>query len=364
MKALFIALFILLISISVPALAQNYALKVGMTTRSFSDQTRINWARTAPRPLLTMVWYPADEDAVEQEITIGAPDKPLFISGRAARDAKVLSSKKRYPLIVLSHGGGGAALQMMWLGEYLASRGFIVAAANHHGATGAEDRYLAQGFILWWERSRDLTVTIDKMLADREFGQRIDKNKIGVAGFSVGGTTAVSVAGGIFNPSAFEKFCASLERDANCNLQPESPISLEEFNKIKDKDAVIVESLRRARNSYLDQRVKAVFAIAPALGGGFTAEDLATVKIPVQIVVGENDAQAAPKTNAELFHRLIKNSKLTILLGKVGHYTFLSECTSEGENLLPICRDAEGVNRAIVHKQVSEMALKFFRKNL
>ena len=360
MKTFFVLILFLCF---IPVWAQKPVFKVGMKVRSFADESRTDWTGTAGRPLLTMIWYPAEAEAEEKEITIGAPDKPLFISGRAARDAKVLPSKKRYPLVVLSHGGGGAALQMMWLGEYLASRGFVVAAANHHGATGAEDRYTAQGFILWWERSRDLTVTIDKMLADREFGALIDKNKIGVAGFSIGGTTAISVAGGIFNPSAFEKFCASKERDANCNLQPESPMTLEDFNKIKDKDAVIVESLKRARNSYLDKRVKAIFAIAPALGGGFTAGDLAAIKIPVQIVVGESDTQAAPKTNAELFHRLIKNSKLTILPNKVGHYTFLSECTPDGKNLLPICRDAETVNRAAVHKEVGEMAFEFFRKN-
>ena len=312
-----------------------------------------------------MIWYPAETGATEQEITIGAPDKPLFISGRAAREAKVLPGKKRYPLIILSHGGGGAALQMMWLSEYLASRGFIVAAANHHGATAAEDQYTAQGFILWWERSRDLTVMIDKMLADEKFGKLIDKNKIGVAGFSIGGTTALSIAGGIFNPSAFEKFCASKERDANCDLQPESPISLEDFDKIKDKDAVVVASLKRARNTYLDKRIKAVFAIAPALGGGFTAEDLTPIKISVEIVVGTGDRQAPAKTNAELFHRSIKNSKLVILSGDVGHYVFLSECTLVGKEQLPqICLDAKTVNRAAVHREVGEMAFKFLRKNL
>lgn len=360
-----LSFILVLLFISAPAFAQKKAeFKVGMTTRLFTDQSRTNWTGDAPRPLLTTVWYPASKDATEQEITIGAPDKPLFISGRAARNAKVLPSKKRYPLIVLSHGGGGAALQMMWLGEYLAKRGYIVAAANHHGATAAEDQYTAQGFILWWERSRDLTVTIDKMLADEEFGKLINRDKIGVAGFSVGGTTAISIAGGIFNPQAFENFCGSPQRDANCNLQPEAPMSLADFDKIKDKDAVIAASLKRARASYLDKRVKAVFAIAPAIGGGFTPEDLTPIKIPVEIFVGESDPQAPAKTNAELFHRSIKKSKL-VVLPEVEHYTFLSECATAGKEMLPqFCRDAESVNRAAIHKKVSEMAFKFFWKNL
>lgn len=355
---------VLLLFFSIPAFAQNSTFKVGMTTRLFEDDDRTNWAGTAPRPLLTTVWYPATEDAVEQEISIGAPEKPLFIAGRAAKEAKISPSAKRYPLVVLSHGTGGAALQMMWLGKFLASRGFIVAAANHHGNTGAEERLTAQGSRLWWERGRDLSVTIDKMLTDKEFGVRTDKNKIGIAGFSLGGTTVISVAGGIFDPSELERFCKSPERDATCGATPENPTAEQDLEKIKNTDAVVIASLKRAQDSYLDKRVKAVFSIAPALGYAFTAADLAPVKIPVEIVVGANDTSSPPKTNAVLFNGKIKNSKLVILPGEVGHYVFLSECGQAGKEMLPICRDAETVDRAEVHNEVSEMALKFFRKYL
>lgn len=362
MKFLFI---LVLLFISVPAFAQKKAdYKVGMTTRLFTDDARTNWAGTAPRPLLTTVWYPADAETTEKEITIGAPDKPLFISGHAARDAKILPGKKRYPLVVLSHGTGGSALQLMWLGEYLARRGFIVAAANHHGNTGAEESLNAQGSRLWWERSRDLSVTIDKMLGDKEFGRLIDKNKIGIAGFSIGGTTVISVAGAIFNPTALEKFCESPERDATCAATPENPTAEADLKKIIDTDAVVIASIKGAKDSYLDKRVKAVFAIAPALGYAFTPADVALIKIPVKIVVGSKDTSAPVKTNSALFNRLIKNSKL-VILPEVEHYTFLSECAQAGKEMLPqICRDTESVNRADVHREVSGMALKFFRKNL
>ena len=356
-------LILLLLFISVPVFAQNSTFKVGMTTRLFADESRTNWAGTEARPLLTMIWYPAEAKAEEREITIGAPDKPLFLSGRAARDAKVLPGKRRYPLIILSHGTGGAALQLMWLGEYLAARGFIVAAANHHGNTGAENKLTAQGSRLWWERSRDLSVTIDKMLADDEFGKLIDKNKIGIAGFSLGGTTVISVAGGIFNLDALFKFCASKERDATCGATPENPTAEADLNKIINTDKVVIASIKRAKDSYLDKRVKAAFAIAPALGYAFDGLD--KIKIPVEIVVGRQDTSSPPATNAVLFDRAIKNSKLTILPGDVSHYVFLGECSAAGKDTLPqICLDAKTVNRAAVHSEVSEMALKFFRKYL
>jgi predicted dienelactone hydrolase len=54
-------------------------------------------------------------------------------------------------------GSTGLGLGLMWLGNYLASHGYIVAAVNHHGNTAAEGRLLPQGFLLEWERPDDLT---------------------------------------------------------------------------------------------------------------------------------------------------------------------------------------------------------------
>lgn len=357
-------IFVCLLAITILAssvFAQNLA-KVGMTTKLFTDENRMNWEGTAKRPLLTAIWYPSDGKTAEEQVVIGAPDKPLFISGQAAKDAEISSAEKRYPLIVISHGTGGSALQMMWLGQYLAARGYIVAAVSHHGNTGAEEKPAAQGFILWWERATDIKVLIDKMLGDPKFGNRIDPNHIGAAGFSLGGTTVTSIAGGIFSIDAFNKFCASADHDATCDPQPEYPNAMKEFEILRTKDPVVMESVKRASNSYRDPRVKAVFAIAPALGSSFTPESLAAINIPFQIAVGESDNIAPAKTNAQKLAQNIKNSKLTILPGKTAHYTFLSECSAFGKSVIPPCNDAEGVDRHQIHQEVSEMAFQFFQK--
>ena len=48
-----------------------------------------------------------------------------------------LGSKR--PLVLLSHGTGGSAVMLAWLGETLARAGYVVAAINHHGNTATED---------------------------------------------------------------------------------------------------------------------------------------------------------------------------------------------------------------------------------
>jgi predicted dienelactone hydrolase len=118
--------------------------------------------------LLTTVWYPAASSAVEKPIQIPGMSQ-VFVTGSAAQDASLAPSPAKFPLIVLSHGTGGSALQMAWLGPELAAHGYIAAAVNHPGNNGTE-AYTALGFSTWWERARDLSTVIDKMLADSTFG--------------------------------------------------------------------------------------------------------------------------------------------------------------------------------------------------
>ncbi|PYO09275.1 MAG: hypothetical protein DMD75_16240 [Candidatus Rokuibacteriota bacterium] len=112
-----------------------------------------------------------------------------------AQKAPLSAAATKRPLIVLSHGTGGGAATMAWLAETLASNGYIVAAVNNHGNTAAEPSYQLHGFMLWWERARDISVLIDRLVADPQSGAHIDRSRIGVAGFSLGGYTALAMVG-------------------------------------------------------------------------------------------------------------------------------------------------------------------------
>lgn len=334
--------------------------KVGQCTRAWTDSHRSNWAGTAARPLLTEIWYPVADTAVESPITIGSPHQPFFLVGHAANDAALINTPEQLPCVLLSHGTGGSALQLGWLGIALAARGYIVASVNHHGNTSVEP-YTAQGFVLWWERSRDMRAVLDHLLADNCFGKRINKARIAAAGFSLGGYTVISVAGARTSLQAFEAFCNSPERDATCDEQAEFPELKAQFAQLKRDDARVQASLQAHDASFRDSRISAVFAIAPALGGAFTPTGLAEVSIPVAIVAGQADTVAPPASNAMRFAQGIKNASLTFLPGQVGHYTFLSESTDYGKQLSPLfCRDHASVDRAAVHKEVAQMAVDFF----
>lgn len=336
--------------------------KVGMTSRVFHPKVQRNWRGAEHQELSVLVWYPAAENAVETQQVIGAPDAPLFMAGKAAEHAAMAPALEKWPLIVLSHGTGGSAMQMAWLGTALARAGYIAVAVNHPGNNALEP-YTAEGFVLWWERATDLSEVIDGMMGDEEFGPRIDKDRIGAAGFSIGGYTVLALGGARADISVIID---------SCKKQPEMPVchvpEMKEMGTPEEMLAAVRKtsgvSLARSDESYRDPRVHAVFAIAPAVGMTLTHDSLHAMRVPVAIVVGSADPIATPKDNADLIRSQIHGAK-EMVLPNVAHYTFLDTCAAEGkEKLAVFCQDPPGVDREVVHVQVDEMAVNFFDRAL
>lgn len=340
------------------------AYKVGVANRTFTPEGPYNWRGAKTRGLSSVVWYPASAASVEQAQWIGSPDRPLLSAGKAMKDAALASLPAKFPLVLLSHGTGGSALNMGWLGTALASHGYIAVAVNHPGNNGY-DGYTPLGFSTWWERAKDLSTAIDKMLADSTFGGRIDPERIGAAGFSLGGYTMIEIAGGVTDTAAFAEFCKSPKADDICRSPPEFPDLLEQFDRLSKTDTRFQESLRHAGDSYRDPRVRAVFAMAPALGPAFPARGLEKISIPVEIVSGDADENVPVASGAKYFGEHIPGAKLVIFSGGVGHYVFLPTCTKQGRaTLARLCQDRPGVDRESIHARTSKMALAFLAANL
>src|SRR5260370_12560467 len=189
--------------------------------------------------MATAIWYPAPIGTREAEWRVS-----IFKAGWSAQGAPLASSRWKFPLVVLSHGTGDGAATLAWLAETLASNGYVVAAVNHHGNTAAEPSYQVQGFILWWERARDISVLIDKLLADPTFGAQIDPSRIGVAGFSLGGYTALTAVGATLGQRQWKSFCASNPADPTCNLPPEASFSMPDMQQLLEHDDRVQHAIR------------------------------------------------------------------------------------------------------------------------
>ena len=111
------------------------------------------------------------------------------------------------PVIVFSHGYRGCNTQSRFLMRALAADGYVVLAPNHRDAScgkpasarGPEEPFVRPDS--WTEHSyedrrTDIATLIDTMKKQVPWSTLIDWGKLGLAGHSLGGYTALGVAGG------------------------------------------------------------------------------------------------------------------------------------------------------------------------
>jgi len=113
-------------------------------------------------------------------------------------------------------------------------------------------------------------------------------------------------------------------------------------------DPIIINSRKHLGDSFKDNRIKAVFALAPAIGQGFTKQSLENITTPIQIVVGDADVVTPMAVNAQYYAQYIPSAKIIILHGERGHYV----------------RPTPDSVQAKQYQEVSGIALQFFKRTL
>jgi len=303
--------------------------------------------RTRNRPILIDLWYPAVPSAAEQPFDY-RPGR-----GMAAPDADPLEEDQ--PVVVLSPGAFGAARNYSWIAESLARRGFVVAGVSHFGESFVygPETVDSSAALQPWQRPQDCSAALDFLLSHPRFGKIADSGRIGALGHSSGGATVIALAGGMFDPEAMREYCDSdaARGDRGCLYGAPQP-----------RQAVTAEAARR---SYRDERIRAVVALDPALGPGHGARSLSRVRVPVHIIGSVENDFLPFEHHAGRFARLIPGASLTPLAHGEGHFIFLDECSGDLEAQgVPLCRDREGVQRAIVHARLIGTVVQFFRQHL
>lgn len=301
------------------------------------------------------VWYPAPAGSREVALTIGPPDAPLFDVGRAALDAPVAGA--RLPTLLLSHGNGGSARMMGWLGTALARAGYLVIAVDHPGNNGADTMTLP-GSMLSWLRADDLRAALAAVQADPVLGPHVDAERLGVAGFSAGGYTALLAAGARPDLQRLLAFCQAHPDDGVCRPQQEAVTHTMDARIAAASSPELSPWISHANESRAIPGVRAVFLLAPAIVQAFAPEQLSSLRQPVSIVLGEADTVAPPQSNGEAAQALITGAALQ-RLPDVGHYDFLAACTAAGVQRLPeLC--STSVPRTNTHQRAVDAAVRFF----
>ena len=289
-----------------PVRAETYNAGVAEFTATHPDGSR---------NLNGHVWYPTHHEGAEDIVQ----DSKVWRTISGHRDAPVAAGA--HPVVLMSHGMYGNALNQAWLAQELARAGVVSVLPNHPGTTTFDRDPEAARHL--WLRATDLGVSLDAVIADARFGDHLDVSRVAAAGHSLGGYTVMAAAG------------------AHTLLQSDRS----------------------------DSRLKTVMTFD--LGGTqiFEPDSLGRVAIPVLVLgSGRQDMLIQDVESRALVAALPAGQVTHIELVEAGHFDFMGECIEGGYDIL--AREEPGdemvcihgtKHRAAQHRRISAIVIAHLR---
>lgn len=310
------------------------------------------------RGLTISLWYPTEASGKTE--TVGG--NPVFFGLDVQRDAMTMGGK--HPLVVLSHGYGGSWRNLNWLAGELVQNGYVVAAPDHPGTTFADmDEVEAKRI---WERPRDISRTLTVVLDNNGLAGEIDPARIAVIGHSLGGWTAIELAGGRYDAARALKDCQGAAQPAQCKDLPlMARIGIVGHGKA---DPELSKNLK-------DKRIRAAISLDLGPASGFTPQSLGAVDIPVLVYAAGNETAeiAAIKSDSEYLRQHLPQLTTTYSeIGDAAHFSFVQLCKPDADLIIEeespgegfVCRDGGGRARADIHEQVASEIIEFLGDKL
>ncbi|WP_273762613.1 MULTISPECIES: alpha/beta hydrolase [unclassified Nostoc] len=222
------------------------------------------------------------------------------------------------PIIVISHGLGLDSSNFQYLATHLASYGFAIAVPNHPGSDAKQLHSLLNGRANdvaepseFKDRPLDITYILNQLekgnQSDSRFKGRLNLQQVGVFGQSLGGYTALALAGAKINFEQLKQDCqpAALQNTWNMSL-------------LFQCRALELNISKSAKDYNLrDERVKAAIAVNPITSSIFGKAGLSQIKTPVMIVSSSDDTVAPALSEQILPFSWFANSQkyLVMLVG-------------------------------------------------
>jgi predicted dienelactone hydrolase len=286
-----------------------------------------------------LIWYPVEAQ------TKGVLSSSPWDTFKVAVNAP-LSAKTKLPIVVISHGYTGNPHQLSWLIRGLVHSGFIVIGIQH------ADLIQGKAHANHWRRPLDVRKILN-VFSKNSLSESADLNKIGIAGFSLGGTTAIWVAGG---------------RSTKLDTLIPGPDYAAPEDYVRADEALPSLNKEMMAEDWRDPRVKAAFVMAPAWAWLFDEESLKQVSIPTYLIAAAADQVLVTSHNAGFFARFIPKAFYQEVPGKANHYIFISALNAEQRKnadptgqLTFLFEEDASVNRAWIQMQTAGEAVRFFR---
>lgn len=230
----------------------------------------------------------------------------------------------RFPICLISHGGGGSHLLYRTIATHLARNGYIVASLEHPG-DNRNDRSLCNTDLAAERRPGQVSSALDAVLTNPFFQASTDASRICVIGHSMGGYTALALLGG----------------------QPWSRTGV----PLKVKS---------------DQRFTTAVLLAPATDWFLAPGALAAVSAPMLVMTGEHDEFTPTAKIARALAGLPTSTPFVLHeVQDAGHYAFLSPFPPTMRSPdFPPALDPVGFDRDAFHLRLPNQILAFLANAL
>ncbi len=258
------------------------------------------------------------------------------IRGRLiSTDIYLPNIRSSIPVIVISHGVGSDSSNFRYLANQLVTHGFAVIVPNHPGSDTKQVKSLLNGSASevakpeeLINRPLDIKFVLNELEklnnTDDSFNKRLNLQQVGVFGQSLGGYTALALAGAKINLEKIAKDCnqEALKQTWNMSLLLQCQIKELQANKpVK-------------QYQLYDQRVKAVIAVNPITSSIFGETGLSEVKTPVMMVSSSEDTVAPALYEQILPFSWIQNSqKYLVQLEGATHFSTIGDGKGSSEQI-------------------------------
>lgn len=273
-------------------------------------------------------------------------------------DIYIPNGNQPAPVIVISHGLGSDSSNFQYLATHLASHGFAIVVPNHPGSDSKQLRSLLNGKANevaepdeFQDRPLDVKYILNQLetsnQSDPRFKGRLNLQQVGVFGQSLGGYTALALAGAKINFEQLEKDC-----------QPEALQQTWNMSLLLQCGAV---KLKNKSYNLQDDRVKAVIAANPITSSIFGKTGLSQIRIPVMLI-GSSDDTVAPALYEQIlpFSWFANSQKYLVMLVGGTHFSTIGNGNGESEAVgLP--SQVIGDNPAQARRYVNALSLPFFQ---
>ena len=235
------------------------------------------------------------------------------------------------PIVAISHGFGSVKENFEFIAEHLASYGYAVVVPEHVGSDlGYRQEFLAGNLssalspLEYLDRPQDISFVLDELERISQDNPRwigrINVDKVGVLGASLGGATVLSLAGAQLNQARLQQDCATPRLNLN-------------FSEILQCQASHLPPLDL---SLKDPRVDAAIAAHPLSSSLFGPEGMKTIDIPLALIAGSKDL-VTPFVLDQVhpFIWLNNSDKYLALLDPGTHWATTLQAGGEGTEGLP-----------------------------